>query len=102
MTPRERVICALEHRDSDVVPWSVDLTMEERTRLVKHTGNTDIEESFGNHIISMEFGSMDPFAEKTCSFIVAPTHAVPPDVPPENVLAMIEVFNNQSVFIKRG
>jgi len=28
-------------------------------------------------------------------YIAAPTHAIPGDVPPENVLAMIEVFQNQ-------
>ena len=28
-------------------------------------------------------------------YIAAPTHAVPGDVPPENVLAMLEVFNDQ-------
>ena len=29
-------------------------------------------------------------------YIAAPTHAVPGDVPPENLLAMLEVFQNQS------
>lgn len=28
-------------------------------------------------------------------YIAAPTHAVPSDVPPENILAMLEVFENQ-------
>lgn len=28
-------------------------------------------------------------------YIAAPTHAVPADVPPENILAMLEVFENQ-------
>jgi uroporphyrinogen decarboxylase len=28
-------------------------------------------------------------------FIAAPTHAVPPDVPPENILAMADVFQHQ-------
>ncbi len=30
-------------------------------------------------------------------YIAAPTHAVPQDVPPENILAMIEVFREQGV-----
>jgi uroporphyrinogen decarboxylase len=30
--------------------------------------------------------------------IIAPTHAVPYDVPPENLLAMIEVFQNQDKY----
>jgi uroporphyrinogen decarboxylase len=28
-------------------------------------------------------------------YIVAPTHAVPGDVPPENLVALVEVFQNQ-------
>jgi len=31
-------------------------------------------------------------------YIAAPTHAVPPDVPPENILAMLEVFQNQDKY----
>ncbi|MCL1992418.1 MAG: uroporphyrinogen decarboxylase [Spirochaetes bacterium] len=30
--------------------------------------------------------------------IIGPTHAIPPDVPPENILAMIDVFQNQDRF----
>jgi uroporphyrinogen decarboxylase len=32
--------------------------------------------------------------------IIAPTHALPFDVPPENVLAMMEVFQNQERFLE--
>ncbi len=32
-------------------------------------------------------------------YILAPTHAVPGDVPPENILAMLEVFQNQHRFL---
>lgn len=32
-------------------------------------------------------------------YIVAPTHAIPGDVPPENILAMLEVFQNQDRFL---
>jgi uroporphyrinogen decarboxylase len=31
--------------------------------------------------------------------IIAPTHALPSDVPPENVLAMVEVFHNQEKYM---
>jgi uroporphyrinogen decarboxylase len=31
-------------------------------------------------------------------YILAPTHSVPGDVPPENILAMLEVFQNQGKF----
>lgn len=33
-------------------------------------------------------------------YILAPTHALAFDVPPENILAMIEVFNNQEKYLK--
>jgi uroporphyrinogen decarboxylase len=32
-------------------------------------------------------------------YIAAPTHAVPGDVPPENILAMFEVFKNQNKYL---
>ena len=52
MTDRERVVNALEFRESDVTPWTVDLTEEEHKKLVAHTGNPKIYESFGSHIVS--------------------------------------------------
>lgn len=36
---------------------------------------------------------------KSGGYIPAPTHAVPGDVPPENVLAMLEVFKNQNEYV---
>ena len=32
-------------------------------------------------------------------YIAAPTHSVPGDVPPENILAMVDVFQNQSMYL---
>ena len=32
-------------------------------------------------------------------YIAAPTHAVPGDVPPENILAMFDVFQNQAQYL---
>ncbi|MFY9425613.1 MAG: uroporphyrinogen decarboxylase [Clostridiales bacterium] len=37
---------------------------------------------------------------KSGGYVAAPTHAVPPDVPPENVVAMIDVFQNQEKYLK--
>lgn len=37
MTPRERVICALEHRQPDRIPWTVELTHVEHQKLVYYT-----------------------------------------------------------------
>lgn len=34
-------------------------------------------------------------------YIAAPTHAVAFDVPPENIMAMLEVFQNQDIYLKK-
>ena len=36
---------------------------------------------------------------KNGGLIIAPTHAIPYDVPPENTLAMVDVFHNQNQYI---
>lgn len=36
---------------------------------------------------------------KDGGLIIGPTHAIPFDVPPENILAMVEVFQNQGNFL---
>lgn len=38
--------------------------------------------------------------KKDGGYIAAPTHDVPHDVPPENVAAMVEVFQNQDKYLK--
>ncbi len=37
--------------------------------------------------------------KKNGGYIAAPTHFVPPDVPPQNIVAMLDVFNNQDKYI---
>ena len=37
--------------------------------------------------------------KKDGGLIIAPTHAIPFDVSPENILTMLEVFQNQDQFI---
>lgn len=59
MTPKERVICALEHRQPDRTPWTVDLTQVEYKKLESFTGNPDFYKSFGTHMAGASFGSMD-------------------------------------------
>lgn len=59
MTPRERVVSALTHRQPDATPWTIGLTHVEREKLIAHTGNPDIEYAFGSHMADTGFGSMD-------------------------------------------
>jgi uroporphyrinogen decarboxylase len=58
MTQRERVICALEHRQSDLVPWTIDLTQMEHQKLIESNGNIDPYPSYCSHITSVSFSDM--------------------------------------------
>ena len=42
MTRRERVIAALEHRETPTVPWDINFTGQAVDNLVKYTGDPDI------------------------------------------------------------
>ena len=48
MTPRERVLAALEHRQPDATPYHVTFTSPARRAMAEHCGNPDFEESLGN------------------------------------------------------
>ena len=50
MTNRERVICALTHKESDIIPYSVDFTGQEYEKMVRHTGNPNFYASLGGHM----------------------------------------------------
>jgi len=77
-----------------------------------------IKKEYGKHLsfwggISTQrllpFGTIDEVKEKTAEimrimgkgggYIAAPTHAVPGDVPPENVMAMLAVMMNQERYL---
>lgn len=50
MTPRERVIKALNHEETDIVPYHLDLTGEVYKRLVTHFNDKDFFEKTGSHL----------------------------------------------------
>ena len=50
MTPRERVIAAIENRNSDTVPYQIDLTTGFTQKLMESTGCRDPEAYLGNHL----------------------------------------------------
>ncbi len=50
MTERERVIAAIQHRETDYVPYHLRFTAEERAKFVAATGIPDPENHYGNHI----------------------------------------------------
>lgn len=50
MTRRERVIKALNHENTDFVPYHADFTEQARENMIKFLGNEDFEASFGLHL----------------------------------------------------
>ena len=63
MDRRERVIAAIQHKDTDIVPYWADFTGIEEEKMIKYTGNPDFVNSFGKHIdytTTMDFRYKDP------------------------------------------
>jgi uroporphyrinogen decarboxylase len=50
MTPRERVIKAIKHEETDIVPYHLDLTDEVYGRLVSHYNDIDFFAKTGSHL----------------------------------------------------
>ena len=56
MTKREVVRAALEHRKPHHVPWQFGFTVEAAQRLQEHYGQADLEDVFGNHMVTLGGG----------------------------------------------
>lgn len=50
MTPRERVIAAVEFRECDYVPYHVTFSTEALNKMIAHTGDADFLNGIGNHM----------------------------------------------------
>ena len=50
MNERERVLTALRHEKTDIVPYQLDLTEDVHKRLVKHFGDENFFDHTGSHI----------------------------------------------------
>ncbi|MBD3305712.1 uroporphyrinogen decarboxylase [candidate division KSB3 bacterium] len=50
MTRRERVIEALHHRETDIVPYQINFTQEEHDNVARYVGDPNFEEHIGVHI----------------------------------------------------
>ena len=55
-TRRERVLAALAHRQPDVTPWQIDLTIDARRQVAAYLGDSDFEAKIGNHLAGCEDG----------------------------------------------
>jgi len=52
MTEKERVISAIMHQETDIIPYQLDLTKEVHSKLVKYFNDTNFYEKTGSHLIS--------------------------------------------------
>ncbi|NLO82661.1 MAG: uroporphyrinogen decarboxylase [Clostridiales bacterium] len=50
MTKRERVIAALSHKETDIIPYQVDFTQQQRQKMVEYLNDSEFENKIGNHI----------------------------------------------------
>jgi uroporphyrinogen decarboxylase len=55
MEKRRRVLDAINHVETDVVPWQADFTHQELEKIIRHTGDADFARHVGNHIRSVYF-----------------------------------------------
>ena len=55
MEKRRRVLDAINHQETDLVPWQADFTHQELEKIIRHTGNADFARHVGNHIRSVYF-----------------------------------------------
>lgn len=55
MTKRELVINALEHKETQVIPWQIDLTHQAHEQLIKYTGDSEIEQKLGSCIHYIQY-----------------------------------------------
>lgn len=55
MTRKERVIAALNHQDTDFVPYHVDITGQAMERLKAHTGYAQLLKTSGLHLDYVQY-----------------------------------------------
>jgi uroporphyrinogen decarboxylase len=56
ITPRERVLTALAHKQPDVTPWQIDLTIDAHHNLATYLQTPDLSAKLGNHLVGCEDG----------------------------------------------
>ena len=112
MTRRETVIQALNHKETDQLPWFVELTGQEYETVAKALATTISLTGYGDKLsfwgtistqkalpnltpeeVKQKIRDTVRIMRKGGGFILAPTHAIPNDVPVENVFAMLEEFS---------
>ena len=55
MNCKERVIRAINHLESECVPWHVQFTPDEREKMAAYYGDASFEDKIGNHLAFIDF-----------------------------------------------
>lgn len=55
MTRRERVLAAIAHRDTDIVPYHIDFTQPALQKLIAYVGDPAYPDHIGNHVTGTEY-----------------------------------------------
>lgn len=69
MTRCDRVIRALNHQESDIIPYQADFTWQEFLRVQEYTGNKNFEQKYSFHITQAGYGRFLEVPEKPEHFI---------------------------------
>ncbi len=68
MTRRERVLAAIRHEETDLVPWNLMWVPAIGDRLAAHYGTDDLDDAVGNHIFLVAAGSLKPLYADPAEF----------------------------------
>jgi len=65
MTKRERIIAALQHKETDFIPYEIGLTSAAYEKMVQFYGSHDFAHNIGNHITTAYYdGGTAPMPDK--------------------------------------
>lgn len=55
MEMRQRIIDAINHKDSGYVPWNIELTSHFAKKMQTETGCSDCDQALGNHMLRLKY-----------------------------------------------
>ncbi len=93
MTPRERVLKSLSHQQTDILPYQLDLTDEVHARMAGYLGDDEFHEKTGSHLAQERNESFTVVSPKEFRDMFGVLW--PNDIPIENILAFLDVLQNQ-------
>lgn len=59
MNKRDRILQAISHKDTDIVPYNIGLTQKAWERLNEYTGDPSYVENIGNHLWGCGYGGFE-------------------------------------------